>query len=273
MNPVRPARLALLAVPALLFLTGAPSAQAQPIAATYTVQAVGMTVMEVNATLDITEAGYTVEFRTRTRGVVAAFSGGTLVTRVEGVWEGDRARPRRYVSEGVWRGENRRTVIEWPGNQPAIRAMVPPNDEERETVPEDARRNTVDNLSAIAQLVRQARRTGNCDGSLRAFDGRRLSETTARSRGREQFAPARDEWSGTALRCDFEGRFLAGFRKDEDREAARRPQTGTAWLGEAAPGRPLIPVRIDSVNRWFGTISARLASFGPPGEAQARAGN
>ncbi|WP_338661909.1 DUF3108 domain-containing protein [Pararoseomonas sp. SCSIO 73927] len=270
MIPVRPARLALLALPALLALSAVP-AGAQPMAATYTVQAVGMTVMEVDATLDITDAGYTVEFRTRTRGVAAAFSSGSNVTRVEGVWDGDRARPRRYVSEGVWRGENRRTVIEWPGNQPAIRVMVPPNNDEREEVPADAQRNTVDNLSAVAQLVRQVRRSGSCDGSLRAYDGRRLSETAARTRGRESFAPARDEWSGTALRCDFEGRLLAGFRKGEDLEAARRPQTGTAWLGEASPGRPMIPVRIDSVTRWFGTVTARLASSGPPG--QARAGN
>ncbi|MCR0984698.1 DUF3108 domain-containing protein [Roseomonas populi] len=269
MNPVRPGCSALLALPALLFLAAPPPARAETIAATYTVQAVGMTVMELNATLDITDAGYTVEFRTRTRGMAAAFSSGNLVTRVEGVWEGDRARPRRYVSEGTWRGEPRRTVIEWPGNQPVIRAMVPPNDTERETVPDEARRNTVDNLSAVAQLVRQARRTGKCDGAVRAFDGRRLSETAAQTRGQERFAPARDEWSGTALRCDFEGRFLAGFRKGEDVEAARRPQNGTAWLGEAAPGQPLIPVRVETVSRWFGTISARLASLGPPGQARA----
>ena len=85
--------------------------------------------------------------------------------------------------------------------------------------------------------------------------------------------PDGDAGLAAALRCDFEGRLLAGFRKGEDLEAARRPQTGTAWLGEAAPGRPVIPVRIDSVSRWFGTVTARLASFGPPGQVQARAGN
>jgi hypothetical protein len=204
------------------------------------------------------------------RGVVSALASGQSVTRVEGVWEGNAARPRRYVSEGVWRGEPRRIVVEWPGGQPVIRAMVPPVEEEREPVPESARRNTIDNLSAIAQLIRQVRRTGTCNGATRVYDGRRLSEMAAATQGRDRFPPARNEWSGTALKCAFEGRLLAGYRKGEDIEAARRPQTGTAWLAEAGPGLPLIPVRIESATRWMGTLTARLASFGPPGQLQAR---
>jgi hypothetical protein len=266
MTPRRHGRTALLAC---AFLVPAMAAQGEPIAATYTVHAAGLTIMELNTTIDITEQGYSVEFRSRLRGVVSAFGGGQSTTRVEGVWEGNTARPRRYVSEGVWRGEPRRTVVEWPGGQPVIRTMVPPNDEEREPVPETARRDTIDNLSAIAQLIRQVRREGTCNGTARVFDGRRLSEMAAAPQGRDRFPPARDDWSGVALKCAFEGRFLAGFRKGEDLEAARRPQSGVAWLAELQPGLPPLPVRIESANRWFGTVTARLASYGPPGQLRA----
>ena len=265
-----PTRIRRSAVPALALAFGAllpaAPARADAVSATYTVHAAGLTVMELNATLDINDRGYTVEFRTRMRGVASAFSSGQNTTRVEGVWEGNAARPRRYVSEGVWRGETRRTVVEWPNGQPVIRTMVPPNDEERLPVPEAEQRNTIDNLSALAQLIRQVRREGTCNGAVRVYDGRRLSEMAARGQGREQFPPAREEWSGTATRCAFEGRFLAGYRRDEDVEAARRPQFGTAWLGEAEPGQPVLPVRIEAASHWFGTITARLASFGPPGQ-------
>jgi hypothetical protein len=275
MTPHRHRRSALIALAILapgLPLAARP-ASAQPITATYTVHAAGLTVMEINATLDITERGYMVEFRSRMRGLVSAFASGQTTTRVEGVWEGDAARPRRYVSEGVWRGEPRRTVLEWQGSQPAIRTMVPPNQDEREPVPDALQRNTIDSLSAMAQLVRLVRRDGHCNGAVRVYDGRRLSELAARTQGRDRFPPARDEWSGTALKCAFEGRFLAGYRKGEDVEAARRPQTGTAWLAEVTPGRPPIPVRIDHASRWMGTLTARLASYGPPGQMQARAGD
>ena len=259
-RPTRTLLLALLGATALSL-----PARAQPVAATYTVHAAGLTIMELNALVDITETTYAVELRTRLRGVASAFGGGELVTRVEGVWQGDTARPRRYAAEGSLRGESRRTVLEWPNNQPAIRVMVPPNDAERLPVPDAEQRNTIDSLSAIAQLIRQVRRTGRCDGVVRVYDGRRLSSMAANTQGREAFPAARDEWSGTALKCAFEGRFLAGYRRDEDLEVARRPQYGTAWLGESAPGQQVIPVRVEAASRWFGTLSARLASVGPPG--------
>lgn len=263
MTPHRHGRMALLA---LALLGPALPAAAQPVSATYTVHAAGLTLMELQATLDITDRGYSVEFRTRMRGLASAFASGQNLARVEGVWEGDRARPRRYVSEGVWRGEPRRTVVEWPDGSPVIRVMVPPNEEEREPVSEAQQRNTVDSLSALAQLVRQVRRDGTCNGGVRVYDGRRLTEMAARTGGQERFPPARDEWFGTALRCNFEGRYMAGYRKGEDVEAARRPQTGTAWLGQPAPGLPVVPVRVEHASRWLGTLTMRLASAGPPGQ-------
>ena len=268
MSPAHPPRSLPVAALAFSLLVLAQPARAEPIAATYTVYAAGVTIMELNAVLDITDTAYSVEFRTRLRGVASAFGSGELVTRVEGVWQGDRARPRRYISEGSLRGESRRTVLEWQNNQPVIRVMVPPNDTERLPVPEAEQRDTIDTLSAIAQLVRQVRRGGRCDGAVRVYDGRRLSSMAAGTQGRDAFAPARDEWSGTALKCAFEGRFLAGYRRDEDVETARRPQYGTAWLGESAPGGPVIPVRIEAASRWFGTMSARLSSAGPPGRVR-----
>ncbi|MBP0446519.1 DUF3108 domain-containing protein [Roseomonas sp. SSH11] len=267
MTPHRLRRPALLA--AALLASAALPARAETISATYTVHAAGMTVMEINATLDVSESGYVVEFRSRMRGLLSAFASGQTTTRVEGVWDGATARPRRYVSEGVWRGEPRRTVLEWQGRQPVVRAMVPANQDEREPVPDALQRNTIDSLSAIAQLVRQVRREGHCNGAARIYDGRRLSELAARTQGRDQFPPARGEWSGIAMKCAFEGRFLAGHRKGEDVEAARRPQAGTAWLAEVVPGRPPIPVRIDHDSRWLGTLTARLASFGPSAQVQA----
>ena len=212
MTPTRHRRSApaLHALALAALLPAALPARAETVAATYTVQAAGLTVMELNATLDITERGYAVEFRTRMRGVASAFASGQMTTRVEGVWEGEAARPRRYVAEGLWRGETRRTIVEWPNGQPVIRTMIPPNEGERLPVPEAEQRNTIDNLSALAQLVRQVRRSGTCNGAVRVYDGRRLSEMSARGQGREQFPPARDEWSGTASKCAFECRFLCG---------------------------------------------------------------
>ncbi|WP_426958737.1 DUF3108 domain-containing protein [Muricoccus radiodurans] len=256
------AGLALIAISPL----GMPAsrAAAEPVTLLYTVQAMGMTVMEVQVAMDLTDAGYGVEFRSRLRGMAVAFGSGQQVTRVTGTWSGDAARPIRYDAEGVWRGEPRRTLVEWPGGQPAIRAMVPPNDAEREEVPEALRRGTVDTLSAVAQLVRQVQRTGRCDSTARIFDGRRLTEMAARTEGQEAISGGRGEWSGQALRCRFDGRLVSGFRRNDNGEEARRPQTGHAWMGAARPGGPVVPVRIESPSRWFGTLTVRLAEVQSP---------
>jgi hypothetical protein len=254
-----------LAFGVVLLCLAAP-ARAESIAATYTVHAAGLTVMELHAVLDLTEQGYSVELRTRLRGVASIFGDGQQVTRVSGIWAPAGVQPLRYVADGVWRGEARRTVLEWPGGQPAVRLMVPPNEAEREPVPAMATRGTMDSLSALALLIHQVQRSGTCDARANVYDGRRLSEMSGRTEGLEQFPPSRGEWSGRAVKCRFEGRQTAGFRRDDGGEEARRPQGGIAWVAEVQPGRPPLPVRVEAPSRWFGTVTARLAQFGPPGQ-------
>ena len=109
-------------------IAAAPAgARAQPVTATYTVHAAGLTVMEVQTVLDLRDGGYEVEFRTRLVGVATTFGSGGGTTRVSGSWDAAGARPARYRSDGVWRGESRRTLIKYAGQPATIREMVPAN--------------------------------------------------------------------------------------------------------------------------------------------------
>ena len=121
---------------------------------------------------------------------------------------------------------------------------------------------TIDSVSAMAQLVRQVNATGRCEGHSRTFDGRRLAELTARTAGREVLEQTgRSSFAGPALRCDFEGRQLAGFRLDADRAARRSaPRRGTAWFAAATPGGPMIPVRIQFEMDLIGNLTMYLAA-------------
>ena len=113
----------------------------------------------------------------------------------------------------------------------------------------------------MAQLVRQVNATGRCEGRSRTYDGRRLAELTARTAGREVLEQtSRSSFAGPALRCDFEGRQLAGFRLDADRTAAQRPRRGTAWFAATTPGGPMIPVRIQFETDLIGNLTMYLAA-------------
>lgn len=242
-------------------------AAAEPLRATYRVTAAGLTVMEVEAVFDLATPGaYRIETRSRLTGFASTFFSGNQVNEVRGTWAGDLVRPTRFAAEGVWRGTERRTVMEYPGGEPVVRALEPPNEGEREAVPPDLTRGTMDSLSALAQLTRTLATTQRCDGAAQVYDGRRRSSFTASTTGWEQLPAWRDAWSGTALRCGFEGRQLAGFLLDDDRPAeSRQPQQGSAWMAVIRPDMPPVPVRIEMPSRWFGKITAYLVrSEAPP---------
>jgi hypothetical protein len=246
----------------------AQPAHAQPLLAQYEVRAAGMAVMRVEAMLDLDGPRYLIRTRSRTTGLVGALSSGDQVTAAEGRWQGAEPVPAHYRVDGMWRGTRRLVVMDWttPGI-PRISAIEPPNEAEREAVPDALQRGTMDALSALAKLTRAVAETGRCDLQAAVFDGRRRADYTVRTLG---FAPlpTGGAWSGEALRCGFEGRVIAGFRGDQDPEEARRPQPATAWMARVAPGRPPLPVLIEMPSRWFGTIRAALVGLeAAPGRA------
>jgi hypothetical protein len=253
-------RLAALAA-CLLLLPGAAAAQA--LRATYEVHAAGMVVMEVEVRFDVSADAYRVETRVRTRGIAALFASGEQTTRVNGGWAGMAPVPGSYVSEGVWRGRARRTALDWPGGAVRVLALVPPNEEERETVPDDLRRGTMDALSALAGLSRQVARDQGCTLTAPVFDGRQRSDFTAGNGRREMILPWREAWRGEALRCDVEGVQVAGFRLDGEGRENATPRRVTAWIAAPYAGAPPVPVRVDMPSRWFGTATAVLLRAEP----------
>ncbi|PWS37265.1 DUF3108 domain-containing protein [Falsiroseomonas bella] len=254
----RPAALALLA----LLLPGA--AAAQPLRARYEVHALGSVLLELEARFELSEAAYRIEAAFRTRGMAALLVPAEHFSRAQGAFTAEAAAPAAFVSEGTWRGNRRRIVLDWTNRDPRVVELVP-NDasEDREPVPPPLQRGTVDILSAFAALTRQVDRAGHCDLTAPLFDGRRRSDIATRSAGRERILPWRNAWHGEALRCTYEGRLVAGFRRDQDRARQEEPQRGTAWMAVPYPGAPPIPVRIDIPTRWFGTATAVLLGAEP----------
>jgi hypothetical protein len=250
----------LLLTPPALAQPAAPPLAATDIAAAYDIYAHGLRIAEMQAGYSLGPRGYRVQVAYHTTGLAGVLFGGHQLSTAEGAWDTAGAAPRRYAGVGEWRGERRETVIEYEHGQPAIRAMTPPADAERDPVPVALQANTIDTLSALAQLLRQVQAAGRCEGAAATFDGRRLAEVSARTVGEEVLPPSsRSIYSGKALRCDFEGRQLAGFLHGEDQERLRRPQHGSAWLASLTPGGPKVPVQIAFETRWFGTTTLYLA--------------
>ncbi len=244
-----------LTLAALLLLAARPAA-AEDVHLHYTAYAAGLPVLAMEADWNILPTAYKVHLALHTVGTLALAFKGQSDSIAEGVFEAGHPKPRRYFSYGTLGGMQRVTQIDYPGHEPRVRQMVPPDEDERDPVPETQQAGTVDSLSAMAELVRQVNATGRCDGRISTFDGRRLSELAARTGSVQQLeATSRSSYSGLALRCDFEGRQLGGFIHDEDQTRLREPQHGTAWFAATTPGGEQVPVRIEFRTRWFGTAT------------------
>lgn len=257
-------RTLLLAGPAALLARQATAALPGGTHArlSYAIYAAGLNVVRLQIEMDVTSAGYGMQVALRTTGLYGAFVHTNMLTTVQGFWDGDTVRPIRLESHGIWKGAPHQSLMTWQDGIPDVRLLVPPAGTERAPVPTSMQAHTIDDLSAIALLVRRVQQTGRCDGSTMVFDGRRLSRISVHTVGREILSrTSRSSYSGAALRCDFSGQMLAGFLFRDNPKQAGRPRTGSAWLAPLLPGAPPVPVRMRFQADWFGDAVMYLTGF------------
>ena len=243
-----------------LALAPAATLAAEPQHLHYVAYSTGFRVLDVVADVDLEPPGYTVALSVHTIGLFGTLVHGATQSSVRGRWSGLAAVPAAYDSRGFWRGEQIHVAITYADGQPTVTTLLPANTGEREAVPVALWAKTVDNLSAMAALLHDVATTGRCDGHRRVFDGRRLSEIAAATTTVETLPETgRSAFHGPALRCEFSGRLLAGFKYEDNRARAARPQRGVAWFAPLRPGGPAVPVRIQFATPFFGDATLYLA--------------
>jgi len=241
----------------LYFLLAAPVAvgaeDGPELRATYEMYAAGLHVAEISVLYSLGPAQYSIEVAFHTTGLVSVFRHGHQMNSVAGIWSGGQPHPERFEGDGVWQGEDNATLIDYTNGQPVIEHLVSPMEDKREPVPAALEANSIDTLSALALLVRRVENTGRCEASAHTFDGRRVSDISARTVGEEILDQSDlSIFNGKTLRCDFIGQMVAGFLYRDDTAADRRPLHGSAWLATLVPGTAPVPVRMDFETRWFG---------------------
>jgi hypothetical protein len=259
-----PLMLAPLAVSLLVPSNAARAATTGTLSATYDGYAHGVIALRLTASFDFTPSGYSGRLEFHTAGMLGWVNHTESDSQVAGRFTATTppmAAPTRYDSTGLLHGTQRVTHMTYKDGMPVIEAQSPPAEQERTPVPPAQTAHALDTLSAIALLIRQAGATGKCDGSVTAFDGRRLTALVAHTAGDATLPPERKfNFDGNTLRCDFVGTQLAGFIKTQDEAQLRRPRHGTAWLAPLVPGAPPVPVKVMFEHQALGMVTMYLTS-------------
>ena len=277
------ARLIGLLLPCAAFAQGtylpapassAPASSASvALHASYGAYAAGAPIAEVEAGFSFSSVTYQMKLGYHTTGMVGFFFRGHQFDFVQGAWRGKDAVPSHFLGQGNWRGTDRLAEIDYQRGKPIVRVLEPPNAAEREHVPDTLQANTIDTLSALAGLIRSVGDTGRCETTVRTYDGRRALEIQANTVGEEMLEPtSRSTFAGKALRCDFAGRMLAGFRFGGNGENDGKAMHGSAWLAPITKGGPPLPVRMVFETRWFGDATMYLTGIGPGSDMRAAQG-
>ena len=242
--------------------------------ATYETYAAGIHVAEVDTGFRFGPSGYQMNLGYHTTGMVGFFFRGNQFDRVTGAWRGRHASPSEFIGQGEWRGVQRLADVGYQQGKPVIRQLIPPNADEREPVPDDLQVNSIDTLSALAELIHVVGETGRCETTVRTYDGRRAVEIEAHTVGEDMLeTSSRSSFAGKALHCEFSGRMLAGFKFDDDRVRDSKPMHGSAWLAPMVAGGPPLPVRMTFETRWFGDAVMYLTAIGAGSDLLAARGN
>lgn len=264
MRPVFPAILALAGA-----LTAAqPRAEAgdaslaaangwQPVSLVYEVHAGGLHVFTIDLEAQLGARDYGMSMALRTDGVLAWLLDLTMLSRVEGRPAAGGPLPARFRTESRWRGRERWVELRYrDGEGPGVTAEPPPEDDNRPTVPEVLRRDTIDPLSAGVALIYGLAGSGNCEAALPVFDGRRLFQARSRDLGPVD-VPVSDlsPYGGAARACAVTVEPVTGFWRDQPEEP--KTQDLTIYLRAIEEGGPPLPLRIDTDSR-FGAVRVHL---------------
>ena len=237
---------------------GAGVAGASTFDGDYTLSAHGLSVLKIETHVQLSQAGYAITTHSHTVGLLGFVAHSDVTSVASGRFVEGHVQPIRFASSGRSRGADRLTRISYPDHDPVVE-LARPEEPERDPVPAAETRGSIDTLSAVVGLSREAMETGRCDGTTLVFDGHRLSRLEAHTVGTEILhVPADSGFSGQALRCDFVSRQLAGFLHDANRARLMKPLHGSAWLAAPGPGAPIAAVKAVFESPLFGTATLNL---------------
>src|SRR5581483_287127 len=200
----------------------APGARAQErpaVALDYKIYVGGLEALAATVTIASDPAKYSVRVDAKTAGVIAKMFPWIIKIQSIGNLDGDRLKPVEHEQTTNFQGKDRSVFLDYDGHGGFLNRRVVPDahEDQRDEVPPDMTRDTLDIVSAILAGLKKVDRTGSCDGRVPVYDGRRRFDLVYSDDGHERLeASDVASYQGDALRCAIRVEPVAGFwRKNQ----------------------------------------------------------
>lgn len=262
----------LVAAPAIAASTPAadePAANEHNLSLSYALYAGGLKVVNVGVTYHIGEKLYDIHANARTTGMWSSLVPWRNMITARGTVDDDGVHPQLARYDDAWREKLRTTEFSFKDNVVSVVATPPHKADGRTEATLEQRTGAMDPLSAVVNVLAQGGAKG-CEGSVPAFDGRRLYKLVFTSKGEEVLNKSGyNLYAGPALRCEVLFEPVAGFPQRETRagfwsarDNAKANNPLIIWIAKPSADLPELPVRVQSTVE-LGTLVAHIRSITP----------
>jgi hypothetical protein len=270
---LKPLLILLLAMG--LLVTGPAPAAPDPFAKvhnlklSFAVYLGGIHLMDSQADFKRTGKSYRLSMQAGTQGLVRSLMPWDADLNSTGNLKGDKVSPTKGVIVTKWEKKPARVEFQYANGKHKKMVFDPkPDMTKNEAVPDEMRREALDPLNGIMQMMTGFAYNKGCEQSLPIFDGHRRFDVTLKDAGSKQLeGEDYSIFTGTAMKCTVDMTMRAGTRKDREgsrfwedmKNDGKRPPI-YIYLAKVKEDIPPLPVRAET-ETFFGTVMVHLTAI------------
>ena len=216
---------------------------------------------------------YDVAIKAVTAGAIGRMMPWKIDIDSRGNVAGDVLQPVEHAQKNNFQGKERSVTLRYDGHGGFIDRKVLPDaqEDQRDEVPADQTRDTLDIVSGVFAGLRAVDRTGSCNSRVPVFDGRRRFDLVYSDDGHETLeASGVAMYSGDALKCAVKVEPMAGYWKKNQKKFFTRKVNGEdqvvpieVYIARVGAAKVEVPVRIESTSP-FGPLVLNLQAVRDP---------
>lgn len=227
----------------------------------------GLEALAASVTIAADPNRYDVEIKARTAGAIGKLFPWLIDIGSKGNVAGGTLQPVEHAQTSNFQGKQRSVILDYDGHGGFLARRVVPDahEDQRDEVPPEQTRDTLDIVSAVLAGLRNVDKTGSCNSRVPVFDGRRRFDLVYSDDGHETLdGGSAATFSGDAVKCAVRVEPVAGFWKKNQRRFWSRRVNGQdevvpieVYVARVGAADMEVPVRVESTSP-FGPLVLNL---------------